>query len=100
MHSSFPYFDILIFGVIAVFLILRLRNILGTKTDANDQDINKRETSKNFSNIVPFKEKKENGDLKEIEKILKADPQFQVDDFLSGSKTFLKWYWRVLLMEM
>ena len=90
MQSSFPYFDILIFGVIAVFLILRLRNILGTKTDANNQDINKRETSKNFSNIVPFKEKRENGDLKEIEKILKADPQFKVDDFLAGSKTFFK----------
>lgn len=90
MQSSFPYFDILIFGVIAVFLILRLRNILGTKTDTNDQGINKKETSKNFSNIVPFKEKKDNGDLKEIEKILKADPQFQVDDFLSGSKTFFK----------
>ena len=42
MQSSFPYFDILIFGVIAIFLILRLRNILGTKTDANNQDINKR----------------------------------------------------------
>ena len=90
MQSSFPYFDILIFGVIAVFLILRLKNILGTKTDANNQDINNRETSKNFSNIVPFKEKKEIGDLKEIQKILKVDPQFQVDDFLSGSKTFFK----------
>ena len=90
MQSSFPYFDILIFGVIAIFLILRLKNILGTKTDANNQDINNRETSKNFSNIVPFKEKKENGDLKEIEKILKVDPHFQVDDFLSGSKTFFK----------
>ena len=90
MQSSFLYLDILIFGIIAVFLILRLKNILGTKTDANNQDINNRETSKNFSNIVSFKEKKENGNLKEIEKILKVDPQFQVEDFLSGSKTFFK----------
>jgi predicted lipid-binding transport protein (Tim44 family) len=90
MQSTFPYFDILIFGIIAVFLVLRLKNILGTKTDANNQDINNKETSKNFSNIVSFKEKKENGDLKEIEKILKVDPHFQVDDFLSGSKTFFK----------
>ena len=90
MQSSFPYFDILIFGVIAVFLILRLKNILGTKTDTHNQDINKKETSKNFSNIVPLKAKKNNGDLKEIEKILKADPQFQVDEFLSGSTTFFK----------
>ena len=57
MQSSFPYFDILIFGVIAVFLILRLKNILGTKTDANNQDINNRETSKNFSNIFRLKKK-------------------------------------------
>ena len=90
MQSSFPYFDILIFGVIAVFLILRLKNILGTKTDTHNQDINKKETSKNFSNIIPLKAKKNNGDLKEIEKILKADPQFQVDEFLSGSTTFFK----------
>ena len=90
MQSSFPYFDILIFGVIAVFLILRLKNILGTKTDTHNQDINKKETSKNFSNIIPLKAKKNNGDLKEIEKILKADPQFQVNEFLSGSTTFFK----------
>lgn len=90
MQSSFPYFDILIFGVIAVFLILRLKNILGTKTDTHNQDINKKETSKNFSNIIPLKAKKNIGDLKEIEKILKADPQFQVNEFLSGSTTFFK----------
>ena len=90
MQSSFPYFDILIFGVIAVFLILRLKNILGTKTDTDNQDINKKETSKNFSNIIPLKARKNNGDLKEVEKILKADPQFQVDEFLSGSTTFFK----------
>ena len=90
MQSSFPYFDILIFGVIAVFLILRLKNILGTKTDTHNQDINKKETSKNFSNIIPLKAKKNNGDLKEIEKILKLDPQFQVDEFLAGSTTFFK----------
>jgi predicted lipid-binding transport protein (Tim44 family) len=90
MQSSFPYFDILIFGVIAVFLILRLKNILGTKTDTHNQDINKKETSKNFSNIIPLKAKRNIGDLKEIEKILKTDPQFQVNEFLSGSTTFFK----------
>jgi predicted lipid-binding transport protein (Tim44 family) len=90
MQSSFPYFDILIFGVIAVFLILRLKNILGTKTDTHNQDINKKETSKNFSNIIPLKAKKNIGDLKEIEKILKTDPQFQVNEFLSGTTTFFK----------
>ena len=48
MQTSFPYFDIIIFGVIAVFLILRLKNILGTKTDIDDQDVNKEQSVKSF----------------------------------------------------
>ena len=32
MSSNFPYFDIVIFGLVAVFLVLRLRSILGTRT--------------------------------------------------------------------
>ena len=35
--NSFPYLDILIFGVIAIFLIFRLKSILGTKTDFEKQ---------------------------------------------------------------
>ena len=58
MQSSFPYFDILIFGVIAVFLILRLKNILGTKTDTNNQNINKKETSKNFPILFHLRKKR------------------------------------------
>ena len=41
MQTSFPYFDIIIFGVIAIFLILRLKNILGTKTDIEDPNFTK-----------------------------------------------------------
>jgi hypothetical protein len=55
MQTSFPYFDILIFGVIAIFLILRLKNILGTKTGIDDPDVSKEQSSKRFSNIVPLK---------------------------------------------
>ena len=49
MQTSFPYFDIVIFGVIAVFLILRLKNILGTKTDIEDPNINKEQFFKRNS---------------------------------------------------
>ena len=42
MQSGLPYLDILIFGVIAVFLILRLKNILGSKTGYDSSD-NKKE---------------------------------------------------------
>jgi len=90
MQTSFPYFDIVIFGVIAVFLILRLKNILGTKTDIHDQNVNKEQSSKKFSNIVPLKNNINETSSTEIQKILKVDPQFNVNDFLVGSETFFK----------
>ncbi|MDC0969160.1 Tim44/TimA family putative adaptor protein [Alphaproteobacteria bacterium] len=91
MQTSFPYFDIIIFGVIAVFLILRLKNILGTKTDIDDQNINREQSSKKkFTNIVPLRKNVNETSSIEIQKILKIDPQFNVDDFLAGSETFFK----------
>ena len=90
MQTSFPYFDIVIFGVIAVFLILRLKNILGTKTDIEDLNINKEKSGKKFSNVFPLKTNINNNSSNEVQKILKVDPQFNVDDFLSGSEMFFK----------
>ena len=90
MQTSFPYFDILIFGVIAVFLILRLKNILGTKTGIDDPDVSKEQSTKRFSSIVPLKTNINETSTTEIQKILKVDPQFNVDDFLSGSEMFFK----------
>ena len=90
MQTSFPYFDIVIFGVIAVFLILRLKNILGTKTDIEDPNITKEQSGKKFSNVFPLKTNINNDPSNEVQKILKVDPQFKVDDFLSGSEMFFK----------
>ena len=90
MQTSFPYFDIIIFGVIAVFLILRLKNILGTKTDIEDPNINKEQSGKKFSNVFPLKTNINNDPSNEVQKIVKVDPQFNVDDFLSGSEMFFK----------
>ncbi len=90
MQNSFPYLDILIFGIIAVFLILRLKNILGTKTGFEETNINKKTQDKQFSNVVSLKSK--NYDLKNVElnKILEVEPNFNIDDFLNGSKTFFE----------
>ena len=90
MQTSFPYFDIVIFGVIAVFLILRLKNILGTKTDIEDPNINKEQSGKKFSNVFPLKTNINNDPSNEVQKIVKVDPQFNVADFLSGSEMFFK----------
>ena len=93
MQNSFPYLDILIFCVIAVFLIFRLKNILGTKTGFEDTNINKKTQEKQFSNVVSLKSKSHNLKDVDLNKILEeVEPSFNIEDFLTGSKTFLRWF--------
>ena len=90
MQNSFPYIDILIFGVIAVFLIFRLKNILGTKTDFEKSNINEKTQDKQFTNVVSLKSEKNDLNDKELKDILNVDPNFNINDFLSGSKNFFR----------
>ena len=90
MQNSFPYLDILIFGVIAIFLIFRLKNILGTKTGFEETNNNNKSRDEKFSNVVTLKTKINELENVELKKILKADPNFDIVDFLSGSKTFFE----------
>ncbi len=89
MQNGFPYLDILIFGVIAIFLIFRLKNILGTKTDFEDNGLKEKKQPKQYSNIVSLKTNKNNS-YEEIDKIIKVDSDFDVVNFLNGSKTFFE----------
>ena len=89
MQNGFPYLDILIFGVIAIFLIFRLKNILGTKTDFEDNGLKEKKQPKQYSNIVSLKTNK-NSSNEEINKIIKVDSDFDMDNFLDGSKTFFE----------
>ena len=90
MQNGFPYLDILIFGVIAIFLIFRLKNILGTKTDFEDNGLKEKKQSKQFSNVVSLKTNKNNSINDEIDKIIKVDSNFDMVNFLDGSKTFFE----------
>ena len=90
MQNSFPYIDILIFGVIAIFLIFRLKNILGTKTGFEKSNINEKTHDKQFTNVVPLKSEKNDLNDKELNDILNVDPNFNINDFLSGSKNFFR----------
>ena len=90
MQNSFPFIDILIFGVIAIFLIFRLKNILGTKTGFEETSVNEKKQDKNFTNIVTLKSDKNNIEKKQLDKILEIDPSFNINDFLSGSKNFFR----------
>ena len=94
MQNGLPYLDILIFAIIAVFLIFRLKNILGTKTGFEDSNSNKDKRETNLGNVVSFDTKKptkKNDSLdKEILKIKKTDEKFDQIQFIDGSKTFFK----------
>lgn len=90
MQNSFPYIDILIFGVIAIFLIFRLKNILGTKTGFEDNNVNEKTHDKHFTNVVPLKSGKNDVDDLKLNKIQEIDPNFNINDFLSGSKNFFE----------
>jgi predicted lipid-binding transport protein (Tim44 family) len=90
MQNNLPYIDILIFGIIAVFLIYRLKNILGTKTGFEKFNINEKTQDKQFNNVVSLKSEKNDLNNKQLNDILNVDPNFNINDFLSGSKNFFK----------
>ena len=90
MQNGFPYIDILIFGVIAIFLIFRLKNILGTKTGLEESRVSEKTHDKQFTNVVRIKSDKKNINDLELKKILNVDPNFDINDFLSGSTNFFK----------
>ena len=90
MQESFPYIDILIFGVIAIFLIFRLKNILGTKTGFEETNLNKKSQEKQFANVVPLKSNENIEENSELNKIYDVDPNFNLNDFLNGSQTFFR----------
>ena len=94
MQNGFPYLDILIFGIIAIFLIFRLKNVLGTKTDFQETSVKKDNKKEKLSNVIPLKSIKKSEDIDlnndEIKKIKEADSSFEMEDFLTGSRTFFE----------
>ena len=94
MQNGLPYLDILIFAIIAVFLIFRLKNILGTKTDFEDSSFNKNKTENNIAKVVSIDTKKttqiNEKENKETLKIKAIDKTFDHIQFIEGSQIFFK----------
>ena len=85
-----PFIDILIFAVIAVFLIFRLRSILGNR-DGFEKPQNTVQAESPADNIINFRSKKSvsnsvtlNGSgLKDLRKL---DTSFNDEEFIAGAK--------------
>ena len=87
MNSFFPFLDIVILGLLAIFLGFRLKNLLGDRSGYG-KDINNLEnydTKSKDSNVINLNNKKISGDG--LETLTKVDPSFSEKDFLEGAKS-------------
>jgi len=92
MQLSLPFIDIIIFAIIAIFLVYRLKSILGQNSDGNEQN-NKIDIGKeNFSNVVKLGNKQSDINENETNKdtIYKDDPTFNEKEFLKGAQNFFE----------
>lgn len=114
MGNGFQFLDIFLFALIAIFLVLRLRNVLGRRDgfDGRGRDpfgIQNRMEPDN-ENVVSLPEREDSRSLEDIidlepdaqpdaepepqdalsaglQQIRRADPSFEVEEFLVGART-------------
>ena len=91
MNSFFPFLDIIILGLLALFLGFRLKNLLGDRSGYGE-DLNNLETynekKPDNNNVINLNKKKISGEGLEVLK--KAEPNFSEEEFLNGSKQAFK----------
>ena len=87
MHLSLPFIDIIIFAVIAIFLVYRLKSILGQNSEGNEQNNKIDLEKKDFTNVVSLGSKKLDSTKETISTI---DPNFNEKEFLEGAKKFFE----------
>ena len=91
MNSFFPFLDIIILGLLALFLGFRLKNLLGDRSGYGE-DLNNLETynekKPDNNNVIDLNKKKISGEGLEVLK--KAEPNFSEEEFLNGSKQAFK----------
>ena len=92
MHLSLPFLDIIIFAIIAIFLVYRLKNILGQNSEGNDQNNKIDVGEKNFTNVVKLGNRQSNIKKTKTNKdsIQTIDSTFDEDEFLKGAKNFFE----------
>ena len=92
MQLSLPFIDIIIFAIIAIFLVYRLKSILGQNSDGNKQNNKINIDKKNFTNVVKLGNRQSDVNDKKISKdsIYSEDPTFNEKEFLKGAQNFFE----------
>ena len=85
VYGDLQFFDIIIFAVIAVFIIYRLRGVLGKRTgfqkNTNQQELIKKEENPKKKSMPQLKESEQ-----KFESVYKQVSSFDHKDFLEGAK--------------
>ena len=88
MNNFFPFLDIIILGLLAIFLGFRLKSLLGDRSgysgDVTDTDQIKSKNPNENQNVIKLNNKTINGEG--LNFLNKADPSFDEKEFLEGAK--------------
>ncbi len=108
MNEGFQFLDIILFAMVAAFLVLRLRSVLGRRAGRQDRprDVSakRRKESEGEGNVIELADRTDraDGDAAEdvasdaesddplvagIARIRLADPNFDVDQFAAGARS-------------
>ena len=92
MNNFFPFLDIIILGLLAIFLGFRLKGLLGDRSGysgdlKNPDAVNKEERIEN-QNVIKLNNTTINGEG--LDSLIKADPGFNEKEFLEGAKNAFK----------
>ena len=86
VYGDLQFFDIIIFAVIAVFIIYRLRSVLGKRTGFNKKNIDKQFVKKQPTQEQETKIPQLRENEQKLEAVYKKIPTFDHKSFLEGAK--------------
>ena len=92
MNSFFPFLDIIILGLLAIFLGFRLKGLLGDRSgysgDRKNPDAVNKEDRIEHRIVIKLNNTNINGEG--LDSLIKADPGFNEKEFLEGAKNAFK----------
>ena len=97
MNDGFAFFDIIIFAMLAIYLVFQLRRVLGRKTGMEKPPTNEfteeKEATSQHNNIIPLHDESQEQTVPEsgISKLRQLDTNFNEKEFISGSRSAFSW---------
>ena len=97
MNDGFAFFDIIIFAMLAIYLVFQLRRVLGRKTGMEKTPTNEfteeKESTSQHENIIPLHDGNQHQvvTVSGIARLRQLDTNFNEREFISGSRSAFTW---------